>query len=127
MNPANVSEKRIEDAAGRDVGDLGIKIAGLALAQPELLLHFFEKHLNRPARGVDFHHGQKGQRGVRGQKHAPLFLVREAAHIQFDLPDIFVVYHDVIISGVELAATLGVACFFQDREEGLGVHLVPLV
>ena len=41
MHASEVREKDIEDAAGCDVGNLGIKIAGLALAQPELLLHFF--------------------------------------------------------------------------------------
>ena len=79
--PSEVREKDVENAAGRDGGNLGIKIAGLALAQPQLLLHFFEKHRNRPARGVDLHHGDTGQRGVRGQKYAPRFLIRESAYI----------------------------------------------
>ncbi len=127
MHPPEVSEKGVEDAAGRDVGNLGIKIARFALAQSELLLHFFEKHLNRPARGVDLHHGDKRQRGVRGQKHAPLFLIREAAHVQFDISDVFVVHHHLVITGVQFAATLGVAGFFEDCEQRLGVHLVPLV
>ena len=127
MHPSAVSEKGVEDAAGRNVGNLGIEIAGLAWAQPDLLLHFFEKHLHRPACGVDLHHGHAGQRRIRGQKHGPLFWIREATPIPLDIPDIFVVHPDIIIAGVEFAATLGVAGFFQDREEGLSVHLVPLV
>ena len=47
------------------------------------------------------------------QKHAPLFLVRKAAHKQFDIPYLFLEYQDVILAGVEFAETLGVA---PDRE-----------
>ena len=74
--PPEIRQKGVEEAAGRDGGNLCSKIPGLALSPSQMLLHLFEKHGNRPARGVDFHHSQKGQRRVRGQKHAPLFLVQ---------------------------------------------------
>ncbi len=38
MNPSEVREKDVEDATGRDVSNLGIKIAGWALVQSELAL-----------------------------------------------------------------------------------------
>lgn len=67
------------------MGNLCIKIPEWALSQSQVLLHLLEQYLNRPSRGVDFHHGQKGQRRVGGQKYAPLFLVRESAQVQFDV------------------------------------------
>ncbi len=36
-------------------------------------------------------------------------------------------HHHLKITGVAFAAALGVARFFQDRQKGLGVDLVPLV
>ncbi len=125
MHPSEVRQKCVKNAAGRDMGNLGIESARFAWAQAELLLHFFEKHLNRPTRGEDLHHGNKGQRGVRRQKHAPLFLIREATHIQFHVPDIVVAHHDLIIAGVEFAATQrwAVPTFFRVARRALAFTL----
>ena len=94
------------------MGNLCIKIPGWAVSQSQVLLHLFEKHFNRPSRGVNFHHRQKGQRRVGGQKYAPLFLVWESAQVQFDVADAFILHHDFKIARVEFPATLRVARLF---------------
>jgi hypothetical protein len=42
------------------MGDLCIKIPGMAGTQLQVLLDFLEKHFNGPSYAVYFHHSKKG-------------------------------------------------------------------
>ena len=59
------------------------------------LLHHVEKHVNRPARGVHFHHRRR--------------LVGESTEVPFPIPDAFILHLDVKIARVECSATRRVA------------------
>ena len=63
MGSTKIRQKGVEEAAGRDVGNLGIKIPRLASTHPQMLLHLFDKHGNRPA-GVRCSATLRGFRGL---------------------------------------------------------------